>query len=358
MNIDTAKKPARPLGLFKQCLKTAVGLAKYLLTGRSALSARMALLDLHCATNGRADLWVSPVIRALRPARAPAAASGILGEFSVARQTAIAEAIARDGFYMFDAKVPSDICDEIEAFASRTPGLIHDTGEAEKPRVVYDPAAPVSKIYRMPEAESIGNRGIQRLIGDPAFLCIAERYLGTLPLLSDVGLWWSLASERWPHQDAAQRFHFDFDAPPVWLKLFIYLTDVGPENGPHTYARGSHRPGNPAMGRLLQRGYSRISDQDIDDAFGKENIVPMLGERGTVFFADTRGFHKGLAPVVGHRLMAVFLYGPPHFNDWVDETKPLKYDLPAEIEPTFAATLAENPRVYQRYRRKLSNDKS
>jgi hypothetical protein len=268
----------------------------------------------------------------------------------VDQQDKITEAIGQDGFFVFDEKVPANVCDEIERFAACTPALIHDAGEVERPRMVYDPAAPVSKIYRLPESESIGNQGVQRLVGDPAFLRIAERYLGTLPLFSEFGLWWSPAGDRWPHQDAAQKFHFDFDAPPSWLKLFVYLTDVGPDNGPHTYVRGSHRSDNPATRRLLQRGYARVSDKDICDAFGDDNVVSIQGKRGTVFFADTRGFHKGLAPAAGHRLMAVSLYGPPHFNDWIDEGKPPHISLPPDIEPSFATALNNTPRAYQKYR--------
>jgi hypothetical protein len=333
----------------KRVAVTALGLIKYLLTGRSAFSARMALLDLHCRANIRIDEWIGPVVRTLRPPRAPAPVSGILGNFSIDRQNKIAEAIARDGFYVFDEKVPAEICDEIERFAAHTPALIHDAGEAEKPLMVYDPVTPISKIYRLPEAQSVTNRGIQRLMGDPAFLRIAERYLRTLPLFSDIGLWWSPAGDRWPHQDAAQKFHFDFDAPPTWLKLFIYLTDVGIDNGPHTYVRGSHQSTNPVTRRLLQRGYARISDQDIVGAFGADHVVSIQGKRGTVFFADTRGFHKGLAPVAGHRLMAVFLYGPPHFNDWIDENKTRHCSLPPDIEPSLVAALSGTPRVYRRY---------
>ena len=339
----------RPLGLVKRIAVATAGLIKYLLTGRSALAARMALLDLHCRTNGRSTKWIAPLIHTIRPPRPPAAASGVLGHFSIEEQDRIARSIARDGFYIFDQKMPAEICDQIERFAAQTPTLVHDAGEEPKPRVVYDPAAPVSKIYRIPEQDSITNHAIQRLVADPVFLGIAERYLATLPIFSDIGLWWSPAGDKWPHQDAAQKFHFDFDAPPAWLKLFVYLTDVGPDNGPHTFVRGSHIAGNPVRGPLLEEGYSRMTDEKIASAFGADNVVSIEGKRGTVFFADTSGFHKGRAPVAGHRLLTVFLYGPPHFNDWIDDTKPGKHALPPDIEPMFAAALAKTPRVYQRY---------
>ncbi len=348
-HIPKTKLAKRVLRLAADLSVAIAGLGKYLITGRSSLAARLALLDLHCRTNGRVDRWMAALIRMLRPPREPAAVSGILGDFSIQDQGRIAQIIARDGFYIFDRKVPTDICDEIERFAAHTPALVHDAGEAERPRVTYDPVAPVSKVYRIPEEDCIANRGVQRLVGDPVFLGVEESCLGTLPLFSQIGLWWSPAVDKWPHQDAAQRFHFDFDAPPAWLKLFVYLTDVGPYNGPHIFVRGSHRPGNPASGPLLEDGYVRMSDGQIDSAFGADNVISIQGGRGTVFFADTRGFHKGLAPIASHRLIAVFLYGPPHFNDWIDGTKPDKYLIPHDIDPALAGAMAENPRVYRRY---------
>jgi hypothetical protein len=333
----------------KRTASVVAGLAQYLTTGTSSAAAHRALLDLHCRTNGRVTEWLKPIIRTLRPARRTAPASGILGHFSAERQGDIASAITRDGFYIFAEKVPMTICDEIEKFAASTPAIIHDDGDTPKPLTVYDPIVPVSKIYRIREMDSVGNAAIQRLIGDPVFLGIAELYLSTLPLLSGIGLWWSPAGDKLPKQDTAQSFHFDFDAPPAWLKLFVYLTDVGPDTGPHTFVRGSHVAGNSAMAAILRDGYVRLSDERVVGTFGAENVVSIEGLRGTVFFVDTRGLHKGKAPVAGHRLLTSFLYAPPHFNDWTDSKLPRKIALSANVDPVLSAAIVRSPRAYKRY---------
>ena len=85
---------------------------------------------------------------------------------------------------------------------------------------------------------------IRRIWRDPEILAIARGSLGTCPLPLRSRLWWSFRSDR---ATAVMRavhsqdsFHFDLDD---WraVKFFFYMTDVGPENGPHIYVRGSHR---------------------------------------------------------------------------------------------------------------------
>jgi hypothetical protein len=186
-------------------------------------------------------------------------------------------------------------------------------------------------------------------MADPGFLAIAERYLGMLPAFSEVGMWWSPAIRINSNSDAAQEYHFDFNAPPAWLKLFVYLTPVGPDNGPHNYVRGSHRAGNGPRASLLREGYVRISDEKIASAFGPENIISIEGGRGTVFVADTRGFHKGKAPISGHRLLLEFLYAPPFFNDFNEDGAQRKCTVPATMEPVLAEAMAKAPEIYRRY---------
>ena len=84
---------------------------------------------------------------------------------------------------------------------------------------------------------------------------------------------------------------FFLDAPPAWLKLFVYITDVGPDNGPHVYIRGSHKPGLSQTREFRARGYQRIEDDEIASEFGARSLIEITGKRGTVFMADTRGFH-------------------------------------------------------------------
>jgi hypothetical protein len=87
-----------------------------------------------------------------------------------------------------------------------------------------------------------------------------------------------------------------------WLKFFVYLTDVGPDNGPHSFVEGSHRSGEvPAS--LLQKGYSRLTDDEVGATFSSDRFVEFVAPRGTVIAEDTRGLHKGKHVTRGDRLI-------------------------------------------------------
>jgi hypothetical protein len=320
------------------------GLCEYYSRGDVSARARASVLNLHCGTNGRFTDGLAALLRVVRPPRRPAEVSGLLGKLSVDEQDAIVRRLATDGFYVFDRLLPAELCDEIEGYASQTPATVE--GRSSKDRVVLDERRPISKTYRIVEADVVKSHAMQRLMADPSFLAIAERYLKTLPILSMMNLWWSLAFGDEPGSEAAQEFHFDFDPPPVWLLFFVYVTDVGPENGPHVFARGSHVAGHPAAGALLRRGYVRIPDEDVAAAFGRDNVVELCGKRGTVLAVDTRGFHKGKMLRAGHRLMAQLTFSCPPFSGAHGRSQP----LPADLHPELAAAIADRPKVYERYR--------
>jgi hypothetical protein len=304
----------------------------------------MRLLDAHCASNGRFTEILNIFTRILRPPRRPAPVNGLLGPLGVEEQQIIVQTIVRDGFYIFPNRLPADLCDQIELFARRTPAIIESNRELREPLIKYDPEHPVSHTYKILERDSVENGAIQRLMADEAFIAIAEAYLNSHPAIGGVDVWWSPKYGNEPGSDAAQLFHFDFDAPPAWLKLFVYVTDVGPQDGPHVFVKGSHRPGLAASREFRSRGYVRISDKEIAKAFGPDSAIDIVGPRGTVFVADTRGFHKGKLPAANHRLVAQIIYCSPLFND-----HSVGHRLPSIVDPNLAAMLVKAPSVFERF---------
>jgi hypothetical protein len=321
------------------------GLYEYYRRGDVSLESRSALLQLHCQTNGYATDKLASLLKRIRRPPKPALANGLLGSFSVDRQARIAEQISRDGFYVFEQRLSVDLCDAINAFASTTPAMVEGGGKARENLRLFDPVNPISKTYRILEGDIVNNIAMQQLMADPVFRAVAERYLNAAPVLSMVNLWWSPTFGEEPGGDAAQEFHFDFDPPPSWLLFFVYLTDVGPDNGPHVFVRGSHLAGHPAAGPLLKRGYVRISDREIAAVFGRENVVELYGKRGTVLAVDTRGFHKGSVLKAGSRLMAQLTFSLPPFSGAHGRRQPIK----GAISPALAAAVAECPGIYERY---------
>lgn len=322
------------------------GLCRFFAVGAPSPQSRIGMLNLHCSSNGLITDWVAALVRQMRPPRAAAAVTGVLGELSPGDQKLIAKTIARDGYYVFERRLSPDMCDALERLAATTPAVVEGRRSVFAERVIFDAAAPISKTYRLVEEDCVRDPTMQRLMADPTLVAVAESYLRMMPSLVGVNLWWSPAFGNEPGADAAQQFHFDFDPPPVWLLIFVYLTDVGPDNGPHVFARGSHLAGHHAAKTILKRGYVRISDEEIANAFGSENMVELPGKRGTILAVDTRGFHKGKMPTVGARLIAQLTYASPLFTG----ERGLRVQLASPVEPALAAAMAANPTVYERYR--------
>jgi hypothetical protein len=136
-----------------------------------------------------------------------------------------------------------------------------------------------------------------RVANDPRILAVVERFLGAPPTISGLHLWWSFA-DRVARQ--TQMFHRDRD-DLRFCKLFIYLTDVDLQGGPHVVVAGSAR-----VNRCVQA--RRHSDEEVEQAFAGHPFIHVCGQRGDAFLVDTSGVHKGLAPRACTRLVFVAQY--------------------------------------------------
>lgn len=126
-----------------------------------------------------------------------------------------------------------------------------------------------------------------------SILRLASAYLGCMPTICAVGVRWSFPGSE--ALNMTQAFHRD---PDEWrfLKLFVYLTDVDSETGPHIYVAGSHNTRSPLRGKAY-------SEEQVEAQFGKQNMRTILGARGTTFVADTIGIHAGIPPQRAPRLL-------------------------------------------------------
>jgi hypothetical protein len=128
---------------------------------------------------------------------------------------------------------------------------------------------------------------------DPRILSMVEEFLGAKPTISNLSLWWSFPRVREAYE--AQLFHRDVD-DLRFCKLFVYLTDVDMDSGPHVFVHGS--PGAAAC-----RQIRRYGDEEVKTAFGESAIEYLCGNRGASFVANTGGVHKGLPPLKTKRLL-------------------------------------------------------
>lgn len=131
------------------------------------------------------------------------------------------------------------------------------------------------------------------IFNDPRVLAAAECYLGCKPILDNIGAWWSFGNR--PAAKGTQRWHRDFDSIRGF-KLFVYLSDVGPDQGPHVFLRRTHRDARLGTGIAQDEAV-------LYDIFGRSMEDVKIGPAGTWFLADTFGFHRGALPIHGNRLL-------------------------------------------------------
>jgi hypothetical protein len=148
---------------------------------------------------------------------------------------------------------------------------------------------------------------LRALASDQQLLAIARRYLGTTPALIGARMWWSFAGPADTAQKvkAGQGFHYDIDGYRG-LTFFFYLTDVTPSSGPHVYVRGTHT--TKAWKHLVAISRTH-GDDEIEKKYGADRQITLCGPPGSGFAEDIFGFHKGLHPETGDRLIVQVRYG-------------------------------------------------
>lgn len=211
-------------------------------------------------------------------------------------------------------------------------------------------------------AANFGCYGMDTIIKAPHLLAIAnldplldfvEEILGCTPTLYSVHAWWSFPQLS-PASLNSQFFHRDTDD---WrfVTVFLYLTDVGPEDGPHQYILGSQTLNGTrqlveqaaARGldtRNFDAGQSFISyfhDRFSGDceALFPNAIASFMGAQGTVLVANTVGIHRGLLPRRSPRLIFWARFGlGPNTNSADLEQGPVSHRLVSALQWNSART--------------------
>lgn len=98
------------------------------------------------------------------------------------------------------------------------------------------------------------------------------------------------------------QFHRDI-VSHNFLKVFVYLNDVDESNGAHVYLKDSHK--NNRIGNVLRY----YSDYELKEA--ESFVEHVSGKKGSIFFEDTFGLHKGGIISNGYRLMLILTYYTP-----------------------------------------------
>ncbi len=200
----------------------------------------------------------------------------------------------RDGTMMLPGYLSPDRAAELRAVLAAMP--CRDPWKADRGTFVLADAPVDTHVADIVEAPLL--KAAHDIAFDERLLALAAEYFGSTPYVDSIQAWWSLASSGQPEE--AENFHRDNDGIR-FLKFFLYLTDVDDTQGPHKFVLGSH-----VEPRLLDR--RRLTDAEVEEAFGAGRIKTVTGRAGDAFIEDTFGVHKGQQPASGTRLLLQVRY--------------------------------------------------
>lgn len=184
------------------------------------------------------------------------------------------------------------------------------------------------------------NNSIRAFWLDPFWLKIVEQYFGAMPILDAItGARSNAADIPDSKQDQDALFwHCDKDRLS-FVKVFVYLSEVGPRNGPHQYIASS-ADNYQEMGG----GDRRFTEEEVRAKYPAENFKEVTAEPGTIFIADTTTLHKGTVVREGYRDLLQTQYSTSLFGC---PQKPMPFD---KIKEYGLLDLAKKfPRLFTRF---------
>lgn len=292
-----------------------------------------SIIDLFCLTNGRfLDKFHDKTISKKQVFEPKGHLMGVSGYVSVEKFKKYNNVLNQNGYVLFEEKIPMELIEKLKQFAFEKECVFAPKYDK---KVKFDLNKIDSEIYKYNVSDLMNNYEVQTLIADPVLINFARNYLGCEPIFDFPFMWASPNFSNEASNEAAQMYHFDLDRIK-WLKIFIYINDVDSENGPHYYIKGSHLSGNKPQ-HLLDRGYVRIKDEELESYYSSDDIVEIKGKAGAFFAGDTKCWHKGSVVKKGYRLVLQLQYTSSLFGAPVQNLSVKTYT------PEFKNFCEENP---------------
>lgn len=157
------------------------------------------------------------------------------------------------------------------------------------------------------------------ILNDPTLQSIAQNYLNCPPVFMRSEILWSfpLPVSEAERRANAQVFHCDINDFRT-LKFFFYLTDVGPDTGPHVYIKKNPRQ-RTLIHQLLGQRCASIPDELLEQTYGKDQVVTLCGPAGFGFAGDPYYFHRGTTPTREARLLLQIEMGCKRYRTWYEK---------------------------------------
>jgi hypothetical protein len=247
-----------------------------------------------------------------------------------------------NGYALVERAISKKTAGELLSLSQTTKGSNRgmDSGKGYKTDIYFNRGNPNTVRFDVDPNALFKNHIVQDLACDPTILKIAQDYLGTLPVLDFVAMWWHTKSPS-PDKEAAQYFHFDMERLR-WIKFFFYLTDVNEESGPHIFVPNSHLD-NGLPFSLRSKGYARLEDSQVDKVFPKASWKVFTGPIGSMIVEDTRGLHKGKHVENGDRLVFQLQFTSSLFGKAIDNIEINQSDIGEKLKLAMKAS----PAIFQ-----------
>lgn len=308
-------------------------------TNITPIDAYQNMISLHCKTDGTATDLIHEMLQKENLNKFNTKHS-ILPKYDISELNKHHKKIDSNSFSIFEEKVPDSVLSQVHEFGLTNPCRVDGHRDKE---IIFKPENCLTGAHRFDEKRLVETEIFQQLMTEPLFVNMASTYLDCTPILCSVNLWWSPASKGSPNSESAQLYHFDMSRAK-WINVFIYITDVDTESGPHCVVKGSHKSDGKRQ-KLLQRGYARISDEEMNDVYGSEEIKELTGQAGTIIFEDTKAFHKGKKPTKDNRLIFELSFASSLFGGEYQNIK-----IPDHLlNPDVKKVLSEQRDIYTRY---------
>lgn len=197
----------------------------------------------------------------------------------------------------------------------------HDRTRPENGEFSIDQPHPLCHTAVFSDEVTLNCPHVLDTVNNPLVLQTVGELFGCKPTISNVSMWWSLPGHA--KAEHAELFHRDVD-DWLFIKLFIYITDVDAGSGPHVFVRGSQN--SPKLARI-----GRYTDEEVAHEFGRDNVLSLTAPAGTSFLENTYGMHKGQLPHTNRRLLLQAQYSLRPIS--ILQYKPLKVQARNALDP-------------------------
>jgi hypothetical protein len=146
-------------------------------------------------------------------------------------------------------------------------------------------------------------------------LDIANSYLGPHSKLQNADIWLTMPSPVNREATYSQNWHRDRDDEKI-IKVFLYFSDIDEECGPTEYIPESRLGGRyaylcPVCSGNIPGHLVYPSPEKVEAAVPAADRKKLIGKKGTLFFLDTTGLHKGGLSFSKTRLFGYLVYVSP-----------------------------------------------